>query len=374
MPIYLDHAATTPILPQALAAMEEGFRIWANPSSPHKAGRAARAALEDARARIKAALGWTGEVIFTSGASEALAIGLGHTKAERKIVSSVEHDAVYRAAPGADIVEVGPDCLVDRGKLADLLKGQGQSVVAIQQVNSETGVIQPVSELSKQVRDAGGWLLSDCSQGAGKFELPDADMIVASAHKLGGPIGIGILLVKDFAMLKPTGGHERGYRAGTENLPAAMGFAAALEHRRISDATVGEGMSTIAVKGWAELVTRAALAFSDIEYTINSRGGAFQPLAVPGTATDPSILSITMQGVSASAQLIQFDAAGIAISVGSACSSGTLKRSRVLSAFGVPDEDAANTIRVSMGWNSTYDDLMRFADVWQGMASKARKR
>lgn len=371
--VYLDHAATTPLRPEAREAMRLGFELWANPSSPHAEGRRARAALEGARAQVKAALDWDGEVIFTSGATEALAIGLGRAKADRRIVSAVEHDAVFRAAPDATVIGMGEDCLIDRDALADSLASEGKPIVAVQHVNSETGVIQSVTDLAAQVREAGGLLLSDCSQSAGKFRLPDADMIVFSAHKLGGPIGIGALLVRDFAMLEPSGGQERGYRAGTENLPAALGFVAALENRQICAATVGQGMSTTAIEGWAQFVVTAGLAFSDIEYAVNRHKGQFQPTGASGFEMDPSILSITMPGISAAAQLIQFDAAGFAVSAGSACSSGTLKPSRTLKAFGVPEADARNTIRVSMGWNSTYDDLIKFAEVWQEIARKGQK-
>lgn len=338
--IYLDHAATTPIRPEALAAMQQGFAIWANPSSPHAEGRAARAALEEARARIGRALGWTGEVVFTSSASEALAIGLGRTKAERHIVSAVEHDAVFRAAPGAQVLPIGASAAVDRQRLADLLPGSGRPVVAVQHVNSETGVMQPVSELAAQVREAGGWLLSDCSQSAGKFDLPDADMIVLSAHKLGGPVGIGALLVRDFAMLEPTGGHERGYRAGTENLPAALGFAAALE---------AGGMESWATAG-------------DERSGLRSLG-----LALAGAGCD-YIFSVGHPSISAQALLIRLDAMGFAVSAGSACSSGSLKPSRVLKAFGVDDDAARRTIRVSLGWNTTAAQLDAFAAAWQSLA------
>jgi cysteine desulfurase len=337
--IYLDHAATTPIRPEALAAMQQGFAIWANPSSPHAEGRAARAALEDARARIGRALGWTGEVVFTSSASEALAIGLGRAKAERRIVSAVEHDAVFRAAPGAQVLPIGEDAAVDRQRLAVLLPGSGRPVVAVQHVNSETGVIQPVSELAAQVREAGGWLLSDCSQSAGKVDLPDADMIVLSAHKLGGPIGIGALLVRDFAMLEPTGGHERGYRAGTENLPAALGFAAALK---------AGGLAS-----WESTPVERA-EFSAIG------------LSLGGQDCD-HILALRHPSMSAQALLIRLDAMGFAVSAGSACSSGSLKLSRVLKAFGVDDDAASRTIRVSLGWNTTAAQLDAFAAAWNGL-------
>lgn len=369
--IYLDHAATTPLRPEAREAMVRGFEIWANPSSPHAAGRAARAALEDARERVKAALDWQGEVIFTASASEALAIGIGRAKAERRLVSAVEHDAVFRAAPDAAVLGISEDWTVDRDHLAAELKSGPKPIVAIQHVNSETGARQPVTDLAAQVRGAGGILLSDCSQSAGKSLLPDADMIVVSAHKLGGPIGIGALLVRDFAMLEPSGGQERGYRPGTENMPAALGFAAAVEARGIATETVGEGMNTQSRAGQAHWLMTAGYGYADIEHAIHRHGGAFQ--LSPSVRDDFSILSITMPGVSAAAQLIQFDAAGFAISTGSACSSGSLKPSRTLLAFGVNEADARNTIRMSVGWSTTFDEIMAFSRVWEEIAAKAGK-
>ena len=359
--IYLDHAATTPLRPEAREAMLRGFEMWSNPSSPHAEGRKARAALEDARERIKAALGWDGELIFTSGASEALAIGLGRAKAERRIVSAVEHDAVFRAAPDAQVVGVRPGRgggYVDGAELTDLLAGsEGRAVVAVQYVNSETGTMQRVSKLAEQVREGGGLLLSDCAQSAGKYPLPDADLIVVSAHKLGGPVGIGALLVRDFAILEPSGGQERGYRAGTENLPAALGFAAAVEAARSSQ----RGM-------FPRWLDEPKSAFNSFENARESLGGH----EVLGG--DPAINAVFMPNMSAQTQLIRFDAAGIAVSAGSACSSGSLKPSRVLKAFGIPDAIAANTIRVSFGWNTTREEVERFCDVWLAMAREGAER
>jgi cysteine desulfurase len=350
--------------------MLRGFEIWANPSSPHAEGRAARAALEDARERVKTALGWEGEVIFTSGASEALAIGLQRAKVDRRIVSAVEHDAVFRAAPDAEEIPIGENFCVDREAVSEALKRNGKAIVAIQHVNSETGAMQRVSDLASQVREAGGWLISDCSQSAGKTRLPDCDMAVVSAHKLGGPVGIGALLVRDFAMLEPTGGHERGYRAGTENLPAALGFAAALEERRIAHETVGEGFNTIALQDWATWIIAPSMAWADHDHFIHKLGGKFQASCHPA---DETIVALTMPGMSAAAQVIRFDAEGFAVSAGSACSSGTMKPSRTLRAFGVPEEDARNTIRVSAGWNTTFDDIARFVRCWEAIAQNAQR-
>jgi cysteine desulfurase len=353
--IYLDHAATTPMRPEAIAAVNAGMALWANASSPHANGRAAKSALEDARARIKASLGWTGELIFTSGASEALAIGLGHAKADRRLVSAVEHDAVFRAAPDAEVLGVA-EGRVDPDALAASLAMGGRAIVAIQSVNSETGtrgLWTPDDALIDQVRDAGGLFLSDCSQSAGKDALPDADMIVVSAHKLGGPPGIGALLVRDFAMLEPSGGQEFGYRAGTENLPAILGLAAALD-------------AGASVADWPEgtALTEALLAFKD---EVWRAGGT--PIYGDG-ALCVRIMAIAAPMMSAAAQLIHLDQAGFAVSAGSACSSGSLKPSRVLKAYGVPDDVAARTIRVSVGWNSTVAEVEAFQQVWLEMAGR----
>lgn len=349
--VYLDHAATSPLRPEAKAAMEEGFRLWANPSSPHAEGRRARAALEDARERIKRALGWSGELIFTSGASEALWIALNRAKAKRRIVSAVEHDAVFRAAPDAIVIPVPPfGAEPDRDALAGALGESGTAVFALQALNSETGteLLQAHREhsiaIAGQVREAGGVLLADCSQSAGKLELPDADMIVVSAHKFGGPIGIGALLVRDFNLLEPVGGHERGYRQGTENLPGALGMAAALEAGGLESWSTSEGDRL------------------DFRQGIWASGEA---IAVGPQCSH--IFAVAHPTLSAQALLIRLDAMGFAVSAGSACSSGTLKKSRVLDAFGVPDDVAARTIRVSIGWSTTPEELERFAEAWASL-------
>jgi len=336
--VYLDHAATSPLRPEARAAREEGFRLWANPSSPHAEGRRARAALEDARERIKRALGWSGELIFTSGASEALWIALNRAKATRRIVSAVEHDAVFRAAPDAEVVAV-----VDGDVDLSVLPDSAGALVAVQHVNSETGTImlRNHTALPHRVQAEGGLLLVDCSQSAGKLPLPDADMLVISAHKFGGPIGIGALLVRDFALLEPVGGHERGYRQGTENLPGVLGMAAALE------------------AALAERFDPDAICQRDFRWALRTDGDLLEP----GYQCD-YILAVAHPTMSAQALLIRLDAMGFAVSAGSACSSGTLKKSRVLDAFGVPDDVAARTIRVSLGWNTTAEELERFATAW----------
>jgi cysteine desulfurase len=341
--IYLDHAATTPVLPQARAAMAEALERWANPSSPHAEGRAAKAALEDARARIKAVLGWPHELIFTGGASEAAALALGRTRRSGRAVSAVEHDSIRRAAPDAGLIEVGPDGIVDLARVSE------QTLVAIQTVNSETGVVQPLGDVAAAVRERGGLWLADAAQSAGKMPLPDADLIIVSAHKLGGPPGIGALLVKDLNVLAPTGGQEKGYRGGTENLPAAIGFAAALEARAPRDLL-------------PELRRR-------LDEGVRNAGGS---VVAPNAARLPEIASYRLPGVAAAAQLIELDMAGIAVSAGSACSSGTLKPSQVLTAMGWMEEEAREVIRVSLSPETTTAEIDRFLEVWAALAARRR--
>jgi cysteine desulfurase len=350
--IYLDHAATTPLLPQARAAVLQGFDLWANPSSPHAPGRAARAALEDARERVKAALGWQGEVIFTSGASEALALALGRAQVERRIISAVEHDAVVRA--GGEDAQVAPmrDGVVDNDALAallagDELAGSRRALVAVQAVNSETGTMvlpimgNPAIELT---HEAGGLFLCDASQiGPVRGLPPGVDMAVVSGHKIGGPVGVGALLLRDFGMLSPSGGQERGYRQGTENLPGALGLVAALE------------------AGEADWRTTAEQRF-DFKNRLWRTGEIIAPGGQAG-----HILALASPRFDARALLIRLDAMGFAVSAGSACSSGSMKPSRVLQGFAIAPDIARRTLRVSLGWSTTPAELDAFASAWEAI-------
>nr|WP_267896437.1 cysteine desulfurase family protein [Tsuneonella amylolytica] len=355
--IYLDHAATTPLRPEAREAMEAGFALWANPSSPHAEGRKARAALEDARERVKAALGWEGEVIFTSGASEAAELAIETARTVHDVASAVEHDAILRGDGPEWTLPVLPDGAADLRALSaesrpsDLPTDdpENRSLVSVQHVNSETGNRQHIGFAAETVHDNGGLLLVDCAQSAGKFALPRmADMGIVSAHKFGGPVGVGALLVKDFAMLHPGGGQERGYRRGTENLPGILGLAAALEacSEPYIDPAVIEPLDAFAAE-------------------VRAMGGEW--LSDRLSDPTPYIRAVAMPGLSAQAQLMRFDMAGISVSQGSACSSGTMKRSHVLTAMGVPDDTADRTIRVSFGWTTTRAEVERFCEVWLGM-------
>jgi len=348
--IYLDHAATTPMLPQAMAAVTDGMARWANPSSPHAEGRAARAALEDARRRIVAAYGWPHEMILTSGASESLHIGLRRSMAERVLVTAVEHDSVLRHSEGATVLPVLPDGTLD---LEALRAAIGPRVLlCVQRTNSETGVIQPIEAIGQIVREAGGILLVDAAQmpvGTSAAVLRHADLVAVSAHKRGGPPGIGALFVRDFATLMPTGGQEKGYRAGTENLPGALGFAAAVE--------VPEDMDRMYKLRWQ---LEAALEGAEIIGAENSRS--------------PLIGAYRMRGVSSAAQLIRFDMAGFAVSAGSACSSGSMRPSHVLSAMGWSEPALRETVRVSFGRGTTEAEVDAFAALWREIAADARRR
>lgn len=338
--LYLDHAATTPMLPAARDAMIEGFARWANPSSPHAEGRAAKAALERARARIRAALGWGHHLIFTGGASEAAALALGRATKATQFVSAVEHDAVRRATGNAVVLPVGADGMVDPDAIGE------NALVAVQSVNSETGVIQPAA-LGERIHALGGLWLADCAQSAAKLPLPDADLIILSAHKLGGPPGIGALLIRDLAMLRPSGGQEQGYRGGTENLPAILGFAAALEARGSRDHL--PGLRTMLDDG------------------VRAGGGLVIAEHSPRL---PEIGSYRLPGVPATAQLIELDLAGIAVSAGSACSSGSLKPSPVLMAMGWSEAEAREVIRVSLAPETKEADIARLLAAWARLAAR----
>ena len=348
--IYLDHAATTPILPEAAEAIARAFASWANPSSAHAEGRAVRAAMEEARARIAAALGWDGTLIFTSGATEAIEIVMRRAKAGKRIVSAIEHPAVLRSAPEARQVAVGPDGTLDLDDLDEALKAAERPLAAVQSVNNETGVIHPLGEVGRRVREAGGLLLADCAQSAGKLALPEADFITIAAHKFGGPPGIGALLVRDSATLEAVGGQEGGYRPGTAAVPLIMGFAAACEadHR------------------WFDEAKRLR---ARLDAAIVAAGGEVVAAKAPRIAT---IAAYRMPGVPAAAQMLQLDLAGIAVSAGSACSSGSLKTSHVLLAMGMDEEAAREVIRVSFGPQTVAADIDALLAEWRKLYERRR--
>lgn len=330
--------------PAARAAVARAMESWANPSSPHAEGRAARAGLEEARGRIAAAYGWEHEVLLTGGASESLAIALGRGVAARRIVSAVEHDAALRAAGAAETLAVDGSGRVD----PDAIDAAG-ALVAVQWCNSETGVKQPIAAIARAVHATGGLLLVDAAQMPASAELAtQADMIAISAHKRGGPPGIGALLVRDLATLLPTGGQERGYRPGTENLPGALGYVAALAE---------------AEPDHTELRVR-------LDDAIRRSGGE---VVADGVERHAAIASYRMPGVASAAQLIRFDMEGIAVSAGSACASGSMKPSHVLRAMGYSEEATREMVRVSFGRTTGEADVDRFIAAWRAVARATRR-
>ena len=348
--IYLDHAATTPVLPEARAAVERAFANWANPSSPHADGRAARALLEEARSTIAEVLGWRHDVIFTSGASEAIEIAAKRARVTGRAHGATEHPIVpFAMGGGSKVIRVTGDGLIDEGALDEIL-ADAPALVAVQHVNNETGVIQPLERIAEKVRAAGSLLLSDCAQSAGKLPLPDADFIAACGHKLGGPPGIGVLLVKDLATLEAVGGQEKGYRRGTQDVPAALGFAAALAARPYD-------------------MERLAGLRAMLEDAIRAEGGVFIAENASRIAT---IGTVSMPGANNATLLVQLDLAGIAVSAGSACSSGKMKASEVLAAMNVPAEVAGGFLRVSFGPSTSEADVERFVGEWRRIRSRSK--
>jgi len=340
------------MLLEARAAVGKAMEEWANPSSPHTDGRRARAAFEQSRRIVAETLGWRHDVILTSGASEAIQIVPARAKADRRIVSPTEHDVVLAAmGEEATVLRVDTGGVIDLAALEDEL-ANGAALVAVQLVNNETGVVQPIDRIQNLVRAHGSLLLCDCAQAAGKIALPEADFIAVSAHKFGGPPGVGALLVRDLATLRPSGGQERGYRRGTENWPAVAGMAAALE-----------------TKAFAHAMTRLASLRERMEREIVALGGVVIAADSPRVAT---VGGYAMPGVASASQLVQLDLAGISVSAGSACSSGSMKSSRVLAAMDVPQELASSVVRVSFGSASSDSDVDRFLGEWRSIRDRAK--
>jgi len=264
--------------------------------------------------------------------------------------SATEHAIVPHAmGPASRVIPVDSGGLIDEQAL-DAILAEGPALVAIQQVNNETGVLQPLDRLAPKVREAGSLLLADCAQSAGKVLLPDADFIALSAHKLGGPPGVGALLVKDLGMIEPVGGQEKGYRRGTQDAPSALAFAAALAAKPYD-------------------MERLAALRARLDEGVKQAGGVVIGEDSPRI---PTIGSVAMPGASSASLLVQFDLAGIAVSAGSACSSGKMKESAVLAAMGVAPEIAAGFLRISFGPSTSEADVDAFLAEWQRIASRQR--
>ncbi len=359
---YLDHNATTPLAGAARAAMTAAMDIAGNPSSVHGDGRAARRIVEDARETVAEIAGAEpGDVIFTAGGTEANNLALRGFAAGSVLVSAVEHPSVLQARSDSEVLPVDADGVVDLTVLEARLRDLGGGVlVSVMAANNETGILQPIAEVAEIIGRHGAVLHVDASQAAGKMPMGAfqmADLLTFSAHKLGGPAGVGALIVRHGAVREPLikgGGQERRRRAGSENVIGIAGFAAAAgEAGARTEAMIALRRLRDAVE--AELIVAGALV----------HGAAAVRL--------PNTSSVSMPGVTAETQVMAFDLAGISVSAGSACSSGKVEPSHVLKAMGLDDRTAERAIRVSFGIGNTEADAERFIDTWKNIHSRAGK-
>ncbi len=364
--IYLDHNATAPVRPAVIEAMAAILADTGNPSSIHAAGRRARRHVEAARAQVGALVGMEPErVVFTSGGTEANNLALLGLEPVTVLVSAVEHGSVRQSAPNARIIPVNGDGVVDLAALERLLvetRGVGTVLVSVMLANNETGVIQPVAEIARLAHAHGALCHTDAIQAAGKIALDMAglgvDLLTLSAHKIGGPQGVGAIVTRDDEIdLTPIlrgGGQEGGRRGGTENVAGIVGFGLAA-----SAASAG----LMSFGGLAEFRRRleTRIAAEIPEARILGRGAE----RVPNTT------NVVVPGVSAQNQVMALDLAGMAVSSGSACSSGKVAPSAVLRAMGLSADDAASAIRISLGWNSRSDDVDFFMDAWRVVLERA---
>jgi cysteine desulfurase len=361
--IYLDYNATARVRPEAAAAIAHALEVGGNPSSIHAVGRAARAIVEHARDQVAALIAAPAStVVFTSGGTEANALAIESAVAagaRRLIVSALEHDSVQETSRvqgvAVETLPVLSDGTADlawlKTRLAAWDPADGKPFVALMLANNETGVIQPVAEAAELVRAADGWLHVDAVQAAGKIAIDSralgADTLSVSAHKIGGPQGVGALTFGPRATLSRRqhgGGQERGRRGGTENVPGISGFGAAAEVAR----------------SHVDELHRQAAWRDAAANRLKAAGAAVMGEAAPRLA---NTLCVATAGFTSDLQVMGLDLARIMVSAGAACSSGKVKASPVLEAMG-QGELASCAIRVSGGWATTEDDWTRFADAW----------
>jgi cysteine desulfurase len=351
--VYLDHAATSPLRPEAREAMLKAWEIGANASSVHALGRKAKLILEASRhtlLEVMSALG-LGRCVFTSGGTESnhLALSQAHLF-DHVIISSNEHDCLYQAVETSELsVTYAPNLrsgYLDLVELDKLLEKGGRPFVCVMLVNNETGIIQPISEIAAKVRAFNGWIHVDAVQALGKinidFKALGVDSLSFAAHKIGGPQGVGALVYDIDRHVSPKlkgGGQEFGVRSGTENIAGIAGFAAALKAMQLPD------MAT-------QLTIEAALKHNGAN------------IIGEDSLRAPGICCFSVPDWTSQLQLIHMDMQGVYVSSGSACSSGKVKSSRVLTKMGF-SEIADKALRVSSGWNTTQSDWLRFLDAWQ---------
>jgi cysteine desulfurase len=377
---YLDHNATSPLRPEARAAMERAFSVVGNPSSVHLEGRVARGMIEDAREKVAALVGARPQdVIFAGSGTEANSLALhgalqGAAETEQRItrlfVSAIEHDSVLRTAdalgerqPSVRVakIPVTNDGVVDLAGLNVLLReGKGRSLIAVMAANNETGVIQPLGDVAKLGKEYGALLHVDAVQACGKIAVDAglADYVSLSAHKIGGPQGAGALIVREGAPLVAQmlgGGQERGLRAGTENVIGIAGFGAAAEIARSEDVSS----------------TRALRDRFESQLTTDHPEVAIFGLNAPRLSNTSCF---ALPGISAETAVMALDLDGVMVSSGAACSSGKVRPSHVLKAMGVSEEFAASALRISFGWNSTANDADALLASLEKLSSRARSR
>ncbi len=371
MPVYLDHNATTPMLPAARAAMSAALESGGNPSSVYAAGRAARRTVEEARAAVaELVCAFPAEVIFTSGGSEANALALrGAAEAngvKAILIGETEHESVLanaldaaRSGIGFRTVAVDAQGVLNLESLDRALAAfAGPALVSVMLANNETGVIAPIADIAKRVKASGGLLHVDAAQAVGRIpvNLRDlgADMLTVSAHKMGGPQGAGALVARDGVKLTRQiagGGQELGRRAGTENVAAIAGFGAAA-------ANPADWAKTAVLRDRLEAAVKAACPQAEIHGD--------------GAPRLPNTSLIGLSGVSGETQVMAMDLAGFAVSSGAACSSGKVKSSHVLTAMGV--KSASDAIRVSLGPYTTEAEIDAFIAAWTRFAMSALAR
>ena len=374
--VYLDWNATTPLRPEARAAMVAAFDLLGNPSSVHAEGREARRLVEEARAELALAVGaLPRNVVFTSAGTEANALALSPglrgpsgEPVERLLVSAVEHASVLTGGrfPGAAIglIPVTHSGVVDLEHLKDLLKNGPPALVSIMAANNETGALQPIAEAARIVHEAGGLLHVDAIQALGKIPFDiraiGADLATFSAHKIGGPKGVGALVVTEgIAGLEPVlrgGGQELSRRAGTENVAGIAGFGAAVK---------------VALQALPEDVERMVTLRNRLENGIRGIAGA--TIFSEEVGRLPNTVLFTAPGLKAETAVIGFDLEGVAVSSGSACSSGKVQPSHVLSAMGFDPIVAQGAVRLSLGWSTEPEDINRALEAWRKLGNSLLK-
>ncbi len=374
---YLDHNATSPVRAEVRQAADRALAMGGNASSVHAGGRAARALIEQARAQVAALAGARSEdVIFTSGGTEANALALWgavqgaadmDARLTRLFVSSIEHESVLANAASLaerfaglrlETIPVTADGVADLEALRLLLReGKGRALIALMAANNETGVVQPVAEAAALAREAGALLFADCVQAAGKIALAQADYLTLSAHKIGGPQGVGALILREgapFAARTLGGGQERGRRAGTENLSGIAGFGAAAE---IAAREIGRcaALRDRFETGLMRLAPEAVIFGANEARLANTSN-----FALPGMTAETALMALDLDGVM--------------MSSGAACSSGKVKPSHVLRAMGVGEELARCALRASFGWNSQEADADAALVSLNNLLTRARSR